>query len=95
MKQSFLFVFPFFMLIHSALAGRISGTVTDDKGNVLPYACVFVKGTSLGTTTNNNGKYFLNLPDGRYTIVCQYVGYGRQEKIMSLGTEPQNLNFQL
>ncbi len=95
MKQSFLFIFFLFMLVHSALAGRISGTVTDDKGNILPYASVFVKGTSLGTTTNNNGKYFLNLPDGRYTIVCQYVGYARQEKIMILGTEAQILNFQL
>lgn len=95
MKQSFLFAFSFFMLIHSAVAGRISGTVTDDKGNILPYASVFVRGTSLGATTNNNGKYFLNLPDGRYTIVCQYVGYARQEKTMSLGTEAQILNFQL
>jgi hypothetical protein len=95
MKQTLLFVFPLLMLIHPALAGRISGTVTDDKGNILPYASVFVKGTSLGTTTNNNGNYFLNLPDGRYTIVCQYVGYARQEKIISLGTEAQILNFQL
>ena len=95
MKQSFSLVFFFSLLMHSALAGRVSGTVTDDKGNILPYASVFIKGTSLGTTSNNNGKYFLNLPDGRYTIVCQYVGYARQEKILDLGTESRILNFRL
>ena len=93
MKQSLFFSFLFFLLMHSARAGKISGTVTDDKGNILPYASVYIKGTSLGTTTNNNGKYFLNLPEGRYTIICQYVGYARQEKTLNLGTESLILNF--
>ena len=82
---SFLFVY----------AGKISGTVTDDKGAPLPYASVFVKGTSKGTTTNNQGRYFLDLEEGTHTIVCQYVGYGRQEKSVTVGQVTVVLNFQL
>jgi len=95
MKQ-FLLIFSFFFIhFETILAGRISGTVTDDKGSILPYASVFVKGTSRGTTSNNSGRYFLDLPAGNYTIVCQYVGYGRQEKSVNLGTEPLTLDFKL
>ena len=78
--------FPFFQFFF-AQAGKISGLVTDDKGNILPYASVFVKGTSKGTTTNNQGKYFLSLKTGEYTIVCQYVGYTRQEKKITVTNE--------
>jgi len=87
----------YFLLLFScgALAAKISGTVTDDKGNILPYASVFVKGSSIGTTSNNLGKYFLDLLPGNYTIVCQYVGYARQEKKIALSTGSIILDFQL
>jgi hypothetical protein len=92
--RTFLF-FSFILLYHGAHAIKISGTVTDDKGNILPFASVFVKGSSQGTTSNNRGKYFLDLPAGYYTIVCQYVGYARQEKKVTLETEPVTVDFQL
>jgi hypothetical protein len=95
MKPFVLFLFSSFIFFQSARAGKISGTVTDDKGNILAYASVFIKGASVGTTTNNSGRYFLNLPNGHYTIVCQYVGYARQEKSLDPGDEPVVLNFQL
>ncbi|HEY8734489.1 MAG TPA: DUF5686 and carboxypeptidase regulatory-like domain-containing protein, partial [Puia sp.] len=78
-----------------AHAVKINGTVTDDKGNVLPYASVFIKGSSQGTMSNNRGRYFLELAPGNYTIVCQYVGYGRQEKKVTLATESITIDFQL
>jgi hypothetical protein len=83
------------LLSHIAFAVKISGTITDDKGNILPYASIFIKGSSMGTTSNNRGKYFLDLPPGNYTLVCQYVGYARQEKIITLGTESVTIDFRL
>ncbi|HTL09751.1 MAG TPA: DUF5686 and carboxypeptidase regulatory-like domain-containing protein [Chitinophagaceae bacterium] len=87
-----------FLLLFSyslAHAGRITGTVTDEKGEPLPYASVFVKGSTLGTTANNRGKFFLDLEPGNYTITCQHVGYTRQEKPVTVGNESTELNFQL
>ncbi|MFI5187355.1 MAG: DUF5686 and carboxypeptidase regulatory-like domain-containing protein [Chitinophagales bacterium] len=78
-----------------SFAGKISGVITDDKGQPLPYASILVKGTTRGTTANNEGKYFLNLEPGTYTIVCQHVGYSREEKTISVVDETVTLNFQL
>jgi hypothetical protein len=85
----------FFLFCHGAFAVRISGTISDDKGSILPYASVFIKGSSIGTTSNNLGRYFLELAPGDYTIVCQYVGYTRQEKKITLGAAPVTLDFRL
>ena len=53
----------------------ISGKITDsDGGEDLPFANVFVKGTTLGTSTNAYGFYSLTVPvqhvvDGNITLV--------------------------
>ncbi|HMH21599.1 MAG TPA: carboxypeptidase-like regulatory domain-containing protein, partial [Puia sp.] len=85
------------MAFSTARAGRITGRVTDDKGAVLAYSSVFVKGTTKGVTANNEGKYFLDLDPGSYTLVCQYVGYTRQEKKISIepGQTTTTLDFRL
>lgn len=85
------------LIIHclTAFAGRITGTVTDDKGQVLPHASILVKGTTQGTTANKDGTYFLQLEAGTYTIVAQYVGYSRQEKTITIGSSDIICNFQL
>jgi len=85
----------FILVAYISFAGRISGVVTDDKGNALSFSSIFIKGTTRGTTANNEGKYFLSLEPGTYTIVCQHVGYSRQEKTLTIGNEDIILNFQL
>jgi hypothetical protein len=91
----FLFTVLLNLLFFPAIAGRISGTVTDDKGNIMPYASILVKGTTIGTTANIEGKYFLTLIPGQYTIVCQYVGFTREEKKITVTEENLTLNFKL
>src|SRR4051812_46908056 len=80
----------------TASAGKITGQVTDDKGNALAYASILIKGTGKGTTANNQGVYLIPVDAGNYTIVCQYVGYARQEKTITVnGNETVTLNFRL
>ena len=76
-------------------ATRITGTVRDDKGNILPYSSILVRGTTRGVTANSEGRYVLDLSPGSYTIVCQYVGYTRQEKKVTLGSDAVVLDFNL
>lgn len=78
-----------------ARAARVTGTVTDEKGNALAYASILVKGTTRGVTAGNDGKYALDLAPGVYTLVCQYVGYARVEKRITVGETPTAVNFQL
>ena len=57
----------------------ITGTVTDENGNSLPGSTVQVKGTTLGTTTDYNGKYSLDISSRDATLVFSFVGYTTKE----------------
>src|SRR5437868_11219028 len=90
-----ILILSFILTCYISFAGKISGTITDEKSQPLPYASILVKGTTLGTTANNQGKYFLNLEPGTYTIVCQHVGYSREEKTITVSGESMIIDFQL
>src|SRR5687768_14494163 len=54
----------------------IYGTVIDaNTREPLPYANVFVNNTTMGTVTNEDGKYRLVIPEGEYQIVFSFIGY--------------------
>ena len=58
--------------------GKLAGTVTDASGQPLVGANVVttVGTTPQGTTTDDEGKYFiLNIPPGVYTVTASYIGY--------------------
>lgn len=57
----------------------VTGVVTSSTGETLPGVSVQLKGTNSGTTTDINGKYSLNVPDGGGTLVFSYIGYDTQE----------------
>jgi len=63
---------------HAQSKGSIVGTVTDKEANnaSLPFASVFIKGTSTGTTSDIDGIYQIsNVEPGTYTVVFSFVGY--------------------
>jgi TonB-linked SusC/RagA family outer membrane protein len=59
----------------------ISGTVSDEKGEVLPGVSVVMKGSQRGTTTDAAGQYKITVPDGNTTLIFSFVGYLSQEII--------------
>lgn len=93
--RELVFAFLSVLFFCTAYAGRITGTITDEKGNPLPFASLLIKGSSRGTTANNKGQYFLDMEAGSYTIVAQYVGYTRQEKKITVAKDPLIVDFQL
>jgi hypothetical protein len=58
-------------------AGKIAGVVIDSESGVaLPGATVIIEGTSIGTSTDEDGEYFiLNVPVGTYTVEASLIGY--------------------
>ena len=60
---------------------HLVGHVVDEKsGEHLPYVTIQIKGTDIGTITDETGHYFLkNLPVGKQTVVVTYVGYETEE----------------
>lgn len=63
-----------------ALQGTVTvtGTVTDENGEPLIGASVFVKGTTEGAITDIDGKFSVSVP-GDATLVISYIGYLSQE----------------
>jgi hypothetical protein len=65
------------------IVGRISGTVTDKQGAVIPGATVTIKNESTGVsrppiTTNGAGLYVADdLPVGTYTVTVEKTGFKR------------------
>lgn len=58
---------------------EVQGTVTNTSGEPLADASVRVKGTNAGTATNAAGKFSINVPGDRGTLVISFVGYITQE----------------
>lgn len=80
-----------FFLFVKMLAAQVQGIVTDPSGNPLPFASVYVQGTTQGTTTNLNGEYFLELEKGNYQLIFQYIGFG--QKIIEINYENNSLEI--
>ena len=70
-----LFILAFVVSPYCLLAGLLKGKVTDEKGTPLPYATIYLQGTTTGVNANSKGDFELNISPGLYKVVCQYVGY--------------------
>ena len=72
----------------------VSGVVTDDKGEPLPYVSIYIDQTTIGTTTNAEGEYQLSINQPDATVVYQFVGY-QSEKRKITGSSDQRIDVQL
>jgi len=55
--------------------GKASGVITDEYGEPIPFATVVVQGSSVGTTTDFDGRFLLTLPKNAYFLEIKYIGY--------------------
>ena len=71
---------------------NINGSVWDEQGNPLPGVNVTVKSTTIGTTTDVNGNYFLEVPSKNSVLVFSYIGF--KSKDIQVGNQI-NINVNL
>lgn len=59
----------------------ITGQVTDETDNPLPGVSILIKGTGIGTATDVDGRYSLNVPTEHESgvLVISFIGYATQE----------------
>lgn len=72
----------------------LSGTVTDEKGEGIPYATVAVHRANKGTHTDSKGRYTLALPEGEYVLNASAIGYKTMTQTAK-GKGERELNFVL
>ncbi|MBP7184972.1 MAG: carboxypeptidase-like regulatory domain-containing protein, partial [Saprospiraceae bacterium] len=75
---------------------QVKGIVTDEQNHPLAFATIYVENSTLGTTTNSDGNYELNLPKGKHTLIFQYIGYEKEKRSIELKSDKNyELNVQL
>jgi len=85
MKQLLSIVFLFASLLSLAQTGEISGIVLDKEyqNQPLPFADVYLKGTTKGASTDFEGKYTIsNVPVGNQTVLVTFIGYETKEVVV-------------
>ncbi|MGN1045880.1 MAG: carboxypeptidase-like regulatory domain-containing protein, partial [Candidatus Cryptobacteroides sp.] len=101
MKRFFRFILLVTLLVSAGLSSvyaqdsgkrRITGTVTDENGGPLPGAYVFIKGTEVGTTTNLDGMYVIDIKD-KDQLTFSFIGF--LEKTLTPKANSNTLNVKL
>ena len=98
MKQKTLLSTIFILIsifIYAQDSVTVSGKILDNNKQPLPGATILVKGTTLGTQTDNNGKYSLTVPRDAKTLVVSYIGFNDQEMPVNGGQGNHQLNIQM
>jgi iron complex outermembrane recepter protein len=70
-----IFVFFLLMLPLSIMAQSVNGKVSDVKGNAIPFATIVEKGTSNGTTSDDNGNFNLTVSKLPVTLTISSIGF--------------------
>ena len=80
MRKLLLMLYSIVLLCTQLIAQDrvITGKITDENGNPLANSSVVVKGTSVGTTTKDDGTFSLNIPASAKALVISSVGYADQ-----------------
>jgi hypothetical protein len=81
MKLNSLILFLLFTLAGFAQTGTVTGVILDKEydNEPLPFANITIKGTTVGSSTDDKGKYTISLKPGNYTLVIAYLGYETKE----------------
>ena len=62
----------------------ISGKILSTEKEIVDFVTVYLKGTSYGGTTNQEGIYHIKAPAGNYTLIVSAIGYKTVEKQVKL-----------
>ncbi|MGK9368258.1 DUF5686 family protein [Melioribacter sp. Ez-97] len=73
---------------------NITGKITDDSGNALPYANLRIEGAMKGASANQEGFYSLKLEKGKYKFIASFIGYKSDTTFIDLSKDT-TVNFKL
>jgi TonB-linked SusC/RagA family outer membrane protein len=81
LPRSFMLCILFMLCIGDAFAQvrKVTGTITDEEGEMLPGTTVLVKGTTTGTITDAKGNYSIEISGSSRTLVFSFTGFTPQE----------------
>lgn len=85
------FSFLFVLFSHLVNAATVSGKVTDENNEGLPFVSVYLKGTTQGVTSNKEGNYSIELSEGNHDLVFQFIGYKKHTEVIHSESAEQKI----
>lgn len=83
-KKMYLILVVLFTSFATIMAQmKVSGTIKDSDGNILPGVSVIVKGTTTGTNSDLNGKYTITVPSASSSLQFSFVGMTTAEEAVN------------
>jgi TonB-linked SusC/RagA family outer membrane protein len=79
LKILFIVIFLLFLPDLSAQQRTITGTVTGTDNNPMPGVTIIVKGSTMGTTTGQDGRFSLSINESARVLVFSFMGMQTQE----------------
>ena len=76
-------------------AQGIKGKILDTNGEPVPFAAIYIKELTRGTTCNALGMFSLPLPQGSYTVYFRSLGYTEVSRTLDVGAEYTDLVIEL
>ena len=77
-KLSLILGLMLFVMGVTMAQNTITGKVIDEKGEALIGVTILVEGTTTGATTDINGSYTVNVPEGSNVLIYSYTGFSTQ-----------------
>ncbi len=92
-KITIYLFFPVLLFPVFSHGAKVSGLIKNSEGEILPFATIYVKEINFGTTSNLEGYYEIELTEGDFTFIIQFLGYETQLKEIDIKDADVELNI--
>lgn len=92
-KDNFLKILLFFVVSISFAQVKIGGFVVDEQNNPIPFANIMFTGSSIGTVSDENGKFYLESDKNYDQIMVSFLGF--ENKLVTVKSRDFNLRITL
>ena len=79
MKFKLIFLFSILFTLNLVAQTKVSGHVFDENNDPVSFVNVFFKDSSEGTSTNENGRFYLESDQDWSTLIISFIGYKNQQ----------------
>lgn len=98
-KFLFFSIFFFFSILSHSQQNQgfsVSGEVTENSGQTIPYATIIIEKTDLSIISDENGKFFFkNVKSGKHVLKISAIGFATQKKHIEVSGKDLNFSLRL
>ena len=94
MRRILLLLLLLMPVLVSAQSAKISGVITDEKGNKLPFVSVAEKGTTNGTISDSEGNFIIKVKQVPATLLFNCVGFSAFEQTFNSSADKVNIKME-